>query len=133
MSAKSRRVVLIVDDDPEWINFLSIAIGNDYHVISADDGDDAIAKARSVRPAAILLDVMMAGGKDGFSTYCELCHDDSTMEIPVIMLSEVKRETGLPFDASGMEKYLGKAPAAFLEKPVSPGLLIEELRKIIGL
>lgn len=123
---------MVVDDDPEWINFLSIAIGTDYHVISATDGEDGIKKARNVGPAAIVMDVMMTGGKDGFSAYCELQRDDKTCKIPVIMLSEVKRETGLPFDAGNMEKYLGKAPAAFLEKPITPERLLEEIGKVLG-
>ncbi|MDP2989026.1 MAG: response regulator, partial [Kiritimatiellota bacterium] len=109
--------VLVVDDDPEWLNFLVRTLGADYPVLSASNGEDAVRRAQHACPDVIILDVMMPGGKDGFSTYAELQSDPRTRDIPVLMLSEVNRKTDLDFGAEEMNRYLGKAPAAFLEKP----------------
>ena len=126
------QTVLVVDDDPEWLDFLSRAIGAQYPVLSATNGEDAVRRAQRACPDVIILDVMLYGGKDGFSTYAELLNDPSTRDIPVIIFTEVNRKTGLDFGAENMDRYLGKAPAAFLEKPVSAARLLDEVRKALN-
>jgi CheY-like chemotaxis protein len=126
------QTVLVVDDDPEWLDFLSKAIGSHYPVLCATNGEDAVRRAQCACPDVIILDVMMAGGRDGFSTYAELQRDPRTRDIPVLMLSEVNRKTGLDFDAENMNRYLGKAPAAFLEKPISAERLLGEVEKVLA-
>ena len=69
------QTVLVVDDDPEWLDFLSRAIGAQYPVLSATNGEDAVRRAQRACPDVIILDVMLYGGKDGFSTYAELLND----------------------------------------------------------
>lgn len=129
---KDARTVLVVDDDPEWLDFLSRVIGAEYPVLHATSGEDAIRRAQSAVPDVIILDVMMPGGKDGFTTYSKLQSDPRTRGIPVLMLTEVTRKTGLPFGTEDMKQYLGKAPAAFFEKPISAKRLMDEIRKALG-
>ena len=126
------RTVLLVDDDAEILELLTHALGGAYLVLSATNGDDAVRLAQKELPDIILLDVMMPGGKDGFSTFAELQQDPKTRNIPVLMQTDVNRKTGLAFDAKIMGQQLGKAPAAFLQKPVAPKKLLEELSKVLG-
>lgn len=126
------QTVLVVDDDPEWLDFLVRAIGSQYPVLCATNGEDAVRRAQYTCPDVIILDVMMPGGKDGFSTYADLQSDPRTEGIPVLMLSEVNRKTGLAFGAENMTQYLGKAPTAFLEKPISADRLLEKVRDVLG-
>ena len=126
------QTVLVVDDDPEWLDFLAKAIGSQYQVLCATNGEDAVRRAQCACPDVIILDVMMSGGRDGFSTYAELQRDPRTRDIPVLMLSEVNRKTGLDFGAENMNRYLGKAPAAFLEKPISVERLLDEVKKVLA-
>jgi len=125
------RTVLVVDDDPETLEFTIHALGAGYLVLSATNGEDAVRIAQRENPDVILLDVMMPGGKDGFSTFAELQKDPRTRNIPVLMQTDVNRKTGLGFDAEIMGKHLGKAPAAFLQKPVTAKKLLEEIAKIL--
>jgi len=125
------QTIMVVDDDPEWLNFLTRAIGAEYAVLSASNGEDAVRSAQRACPDAIILDVMMPGGRDGFSTYAKLRNDPKTQDIPVLMLSEVNRKTDLDFGTEEMRQYLGKAPAAFLEKPISAERLLEEVRRVL--
>ncbi len=125
------QTVLVVDDDPEWLNFLARAIGSQYPVLCATNGADAVRRAQRAGPDVIILDVMMPGGKDGFSTYAELQNDPRTQNIPVIMFTEVNRKTGLDFGADNMHRYLGKTPAAFLEKPISAVHLLEAVKDVL--
>ena len=123
--------ILVVDDDTECLTFTCEALESTYAVTTASDGDEALLKARKKKPDLIVLDVMMPGGKDGFSTFCDLRNDPGTRNIPVIMLSEVARITGLPFGADGMNRYLGSTPAVFLEKPVSVENLLNAVKKAL--
>lgn len=119
--------VLVVDDDPEWLNFLCKIIGSEYPVLSATNGEDAIRRTHNACPDVIILDVIMHGGRDGFSIYAELQSDPRTQDIPVLMFSKVNRKTGM----EEMNRYLGKAPAAFLEKPIFADRLLAEVRKAL--
>ena len=125
------RTVLVVDDDPEVLEYTTNALGSGYLVLSATNGEDAVHIAQRDRPDVILLDVMMPGGKDGFSCFAELQKDPRTRDIPVLMQTDVNRKTGLAFDAEIMQQQLGKAPTAFLQKPVSAQKLLAEINKVL--
>ncbi len=121
--------VLVVDDDPEELASTCEVLGSRYPVLTVTSGEDALRVARQVRPSAIVLDVMMAGGKDGFTTFHELQQDPATRHIPVVFLTNVGKAAGLPFGSAELGKYLGGTPAAFLEKPVSTEKLLRAVAK----
>lgn len=122
---QQRETVLIVDDDPEWRSHLTGIVGRHYTVITACDGDEALRVVAESSVRVIILDVMMADGKNGFETICALKKNPKTSAIPVIMLSEINRLTGLDFSEDEMENYLGATPFAFLEKPVDAAALLK--------
>jgi signal transduction histidine kinase/CheY-like chemotaxis protein len=81
--------VLVVDDDPAARDLLSRALGKaGFNVECATDGEEALALARTLRPEAITLDVMMPG-IDGWATLAALKADPELADIPVIMLTIV--------------------------------------------
>ncbi len=125
------QTVLVVDDDPEWLDFLSRTIGSQYPVLSATNGEDAVRRAQRACPDVIILDVMMSGGKDGFAVFSELQNDPRTQDIPVLMLSEVNQKTDVDFGAEHMNRYLDKAPVAFLKKPISAVRLLDAVRDVL--
>ena len=79
--------VLVVDDEPmarTLLRLMLVRAGFDVH--EAEDGFDALEKVKKQPPDVMILDVMMPG-MDGF-TVCEVLRDDqTTAQIPVIMLS----------------------------------------------
>ena len=123
--------VLVVDDDPDILEFLISTLTPCYTVLSATNGDDALRMASQELPAAILLDVMMPGGKDGFSTFADLQKNPRTRSIPVLLQTDINRKTGLAFDTDVLQRQLGKAPAAFLQKPLTSKKLLEEVAKVL--
>ena len=129
---KKMKTVLVVDDDAEYLNFLCIAVGTVYPVISAANGEEAIRMARTRKPDVIVMDVIMPGGKDGFTTFCDLRNDPKTSHIPVIILSSVNQVTGLSFEPESMAEHLGHTPSAFMEKPVSVERLLAEIKKALS-
>ncbi|HEX8128044.1 MAG TPA: response regulator [Pyrinomonadaceae bacterium] len=81
--------VLVVDDDPVARDLLQRALSKaGFRVECATDGEEALQLARTLRPEAITLDVMMPG-VDGWATLAALKADPALADIPVIMLTIV--------------------------------------------
>ncbi|MCD6044345.1 MAG: response regulator, partial [Burkholderiales bacterium] len=60
MSAGGKPVILCVDDASDLLALMGKALGEDYRVITADNGRDALAKAHGEpRPDLVLLDIDM--------------------------------------------------------------------------
>jgi signal transduction histidine kinase len=82
------RVLLSVDDDPSVAPLLEkMLAGHGYRVV-ASTNSSAVSDARRIRPAAILLDIIMPG-RDGREILRELKSDPETRAIPVIVLTVV--------------------------------------------
>lgn len=127
--ASTARRVLVVDDDPEELAFACKVLGADSVVLAATCADDAIRMARTSLPDVIVMDVIMQGGENGFTVFRNLGDDPSTARIPVIFLTNVNETTGLSFGPDDLTRYLGRKPAAFLEKPVLPATLLKEVAR----
>ena len=108
--------ILIVDDEPDIVEFISYNLkSKGYLIAAAKDGVEAIRKARDFRPDLILLDIMMPN-KDGIETIRELraMHEfDDTAIIFLTALNDEKYEIeGLKIGADD-----------FISKPIKPELL----------
>lgn len=68
MSKEDAKVVLVVDDEPRMINFIRMNMEIEgFRVISAENGLEAVKKAREMLPDCVLLDIMMPE-MDGIDT-----------------------------------------------------------------
>lgn len=108
--------ILIVDDEPDIVEFISYNLKNKgYLIASAKDGVEAIRKTKDFRPDLILLDIMMPN-KDGIETLKELRRNpdyDNTAIIFLTALSDEKYEIeGLKVGADD-----------YISKPIKPELL----------
>ncbi|MGF7049590.1 two-component system OmpR family response regulator [Paenibacillus sp. DS2015] len=84
MSRMKRVRILLVDDEPNILQFLEIGLLNEgYEVMTANDGLTAITVAKDFQPHIVILDVMMPG-MDGFEV-CRMLKD--TENVAVIMLT----------------------------------------------
>ncbi len=78
--------ILIIDDDPASQEVLARYLGEQgFKVLVASDDKMGLTIARSAHPALILLDVSMPG-RDGFETCRRLKADETTRDIPVIVM-----------------------------------------------
>lgn len=125
--------ILVVDDEPDAIEFVCVVIEDmgDYEVITAGDGEEGLSRARDERPDLIILDVQMPK-KDGFVVFSELKRFDETRDIPVIMLTGIADKIGIRFSAKDMEDFMGEEPAAYIEKPIDPAILGETIGRILS-
>lgn len=87
MPIEERHQVMIVDDTPANLAFLSDALADaGYEVLVALSGHTALRQLELVKPDVILLDAVMPG-MDGFETCERLKARDDTREIPVIFMT----------------------------------------------
>jgi DNA-binding response OmpR family regulator len=85
MAAKRR--VLLADDDASLIRLISTTLGTEqFDLLQAGDGQEALEMARRERPDLILLDINMPR-LDGFEVCQALKGDPETASIKVVMLS----------------------------------------------
>jgi CheY-like chemotaxis protein len=122
--------VLIVDDEPEAIDFASAVLEeNGYISISAEDGIEGMEKVRAEKPGLVLLDIMMPG-KGGIAMYRDLRKDEETKDIPVIIITGVAR--GQRFEESMMRKDPDiPPPDGYIEKPMKPEGLLSLVKKLL--
>jgi signal transduction histidine kinase/DNA-binding response OmpR family regulator len=114
-----RRTVLVIDDDPNALDLLARTLqAADFRVVSATDGEQALGLARTLRPSAITLDVLMPG-MDGGAALEALKGDPLTRDIPVIMVTMTdNRDLGIALGAT-----------EFLTKPIDRGHLVDLLER----
>ena len=96
----SAPTVLVVDDDPTARELLSANLkGAGYRLLQAASGDEALSLARSTRPDAITLDVMMPK-PDGWDVLSALKADADLRDIPVVIITMLSdRGIGLSLGA----------------------------------
>jgi len=111
-----KKKLLIVDDYPENLTILYKTLRDDYEIIGANNGPDALRLVLSAPPPAlILLDIMMPE-MSGFEVCRALKEQDSTREIPVIFLTALTEEYS---EAKGFA--LGAVD--YITKPFKPSIL----------
>ena len=87
MSAKPRDIVLLIDDSPEALGFLTEALEQSgYTVLIATSGTTALSIAERITPDIILLDAVMPG-LDGFETCKELKASSAVAQVPVLFMT----------------------------------------------
>ena len=126
--------ILIVDDTRANLDVLSgILREQGYKVRPAPNGRLALKSIQVSRPDLILLDIRMPE-MDGY----EVCHrikaDDNLKDIPIIILSGIAKKTFMR-SQKALTEFGGKEvpePRVYLEKPVEPEVLTEEIKKILG-
>lgn len=125
-----KRKVLIVDDEIDMRIFLKTLLETSgYQPLITRDGSEGLQKAREITPDLIILDVMMPG-EGGPQTYRRLKTDQQFADIPVIMLSGVKKDTFLHY-LKMLNAGTGGGiplPVAYFEKPVNHNDLLKAIR-----
>jgi signal transduction histidine kinase/DNA-binding response OmpR family regulator len=115
------RVALLVEDDPHSVDLLTLYLeGAGFQVEVARDGAAGLELARRLRPAAIVLDILLPR-IDGWDVLMQAKADPDLRDIPVIVVSML--------DERGKGFALGAAD--YLVKPVSRDALLGALRRAV--
>jgi DNA-binding response OmpR family regulator len=98
-----KKKILVVDDEPDFVNMIRARLeANDYEVVTAHNGKEALEKAKKEKPDAVLLDILMPE-IDGLRVL--RCLRRLNKKLPVFMITAFSNEerfkVARKFNASG--------------------------------
>lgn len=126
MTTTTTKKVLIADDEQNIVISLEFLLAREgFQVLVAQDGEEALAKARAEKPDLVLLDVMMPK-VNGFDVCQALRADPELSAVRILMLTAKGRETEI-------SKGLGLGADAYMTKPFSTKELVVQVRALLGL
>ena len=121
---EERPIVVLADDDPSIrLMVRHVLESEDFDIIEASDGLEAIKAVEKHHPALILLDAVMPG-IDGFTT-CQQIKEKGHTDIPVMMI------TGLDDDAS-VERAYEVGAIDFITKPIKWAVLKHRVKSVVA-
>lgn len=121
---KTRRRVLVADDDPSISRLLERVLAREYDVYTSSDGNGAISLAQKVLPHLMILDVMMPG-LDGFAVAQRIRAVSELKNTPIIFLTA---RDG-PLDTI---KGIQAGARHYITKPFKIDDLLSKVKKILG-
>jgi two-component system phosphate regulon response regulator PhoB len=120
----SKSKIELIEDDRDIVEMIEYNLKEDgYRTVSAFDGEKGVEIAKREKPDLIILDIMLPA-IDGFEVCRILKQNESTSQIPVIILSAKSRET---------DKVIGLELGAddYMTKPFSPRELIARIKAVL--
>ena len=122
MESRTRKI-LIADDEPDIIEILKYNLEKEgYQVSTAKDGDEAIDKARFVKPDLVVLDMMMPR-KSGMEV-CEILRAQPAFKDTLIMFL-----TALSDEATQLKGF-GTGADDYVSKPLSPNVFVSKVNAL---
>jgi len=117
--------ILIVDDEPTNLKVLKMILQDEYRLMFAKSGEEAIALVQAEQPALILLDVMMPD-MSGFDVCIHLKATPATAQVPIIFVTALKDEVDETrgFAVGGVD---------YISKPVVPAIVRARVRTHLSL
>ena len=116
--------LLLVDDEPDILEFLSYNLSKEgYTIHTCDNGADLVKKAKEVKPDLVLLDIMMPG-KDGIEA-CQELRETKGFENVLVMFLTARGEDYSQiagFDAGGDD---------YVAKPIKPKVLQKRIKALL--
>lgn len=117
--------ILVVEDDLVTQRVLSARLEiNGYEVITAQDGEEGLRKARSEKPDLVMLDLMLPK-MTGYEVCRMLKFDDKYKKIPIIILSSLDQQ-------DEKEKAVKAGADTYVIKPFDLELLLVKIKDFIG-
>ena len=121
------KTIAYIEDDPDMIDLVSLILQkHGYKVAGFTESREILPRLESLKPELILLDLMMPH-VDGIEVYEELKNREDTREIPVIIISAMKRAVDEIRNGASI-----KVEACLL-KPFAVSELLETVNSIIGI
>ena len=124
--------ILVVDDDPDILAALTMILqSQEYEVVTARNGLEALARLEAAKPHLMILDLLMPK-MDGFAV-CKALQEpkwSGYRDMPVLVLTSVREEASRRRYELETGQQLGVDD--YIEKPFSPDVLLERVAKLIG-
>lgn len=127
----SRKKILLVDDDEDFLLIHSSLLSNHgYEVITAESEKECREILEKDTPDLIILDIMMEYLDSGLDLSKEI--KSRFPSVPIILLTSIVEETGLPIPASEDAKMKLLNAEAFINKPVNKENLLTTIKELLS-
>lgn len=120
-----KKRILLVDDEAQLVEVVKMRLeANNYEVISAYDGQEALDKARKLKPDLIILDLMLPK-IDGYKVCRMLKFDEKYKNIPIVLFTARAQDS---------DEKLGYEVGAdaYIIKPFEPTVLLEKIAGLLS-
>ena len=118
------KTLLLADDSVTIQKVVGITFANeDIELVTVDNGDDALARAREIRPDLVMADVSMPG-LDGYELCSALKREPELAGVPVLLL------TGT-FETYDAERAASVGADAYIAKPFEARSLVEQVHAML--
>jgi CheY-like chemotaxis protein len=122
---ENRPLVLCADDDEDILSLVALRLERaGFEVAKASDGEAAIAGVRELRPAVLVLDVMMPK-RNGLEVLAEVRADPGLAPMKVLLLSARVQEADI-------ERGVGAGADAYLAKPFRAQDLVAAVEELVA-
>jgi len=119
-----RKKILVIDDEPDTLTYFSTILeDNGYDVITAENGAEALIKAKNTPPDLITLDITMPE-MSGVKFYRKMREEDAFKSVPIIIITGISND----FKSFISSRSQVPPPDGYLSKPVE----VDELLKLVA-
>jgi CheY-like chemotaxis protein len=120
--------ILVVDDEADVVTYLTSVLKDaGYETFEASNGEEAMEIVLREKPDLVTLDITMPE-MTGVKAYRTMKEDASLKKIPVVIVTGVTHD----FKQFISTRTQVPPPEGYLEKPVQPEALLNEVRRLIG-
>jgi CheY-like chemotaxis protein len=120
--------ILVVDDDPDFVEITRIVLEKEGHeVIAARSGDEGLQRIREDQPDLVVLDVIMDTVLDGLSTSQRIHEDPMMRDVPIIMVTSIASTDYASLFPT--DEYVHVS--SFMSKPITPKGLLRQVNRLL--
>ena len=126
-----RKRLLIIDDDPDFVEGISsILEGAGYAVDAEYNPDDGYEALQTKPPDMLLLDIRMGRGAEGITLARKIRKDPELREIPVLIITGIREQIAFLFPGEPVHPRF-VAVDELVEKPVEPEFLLDRVSALL--
>lgn len=115
--------IMVVDDDPDMVDFIKMSLHSAYEVVSASDGLEAIRKLVLYQPDLFLLDIMLPK-MSGYQLCQSLRRNNTFRNSPILIVSAKSTQKDIDY-----AKRMGAD--SYLTKPFTPKEMLDMIADLI--
>jgi len=125
-----RKQLLMIDDDPDFVEGIKSILKATYDVDVAHNPKDGLAALQTKRYDLLLLDIMMGRGAEGVMIARKMSKDPKLREIPVLIMTGIREQIAFLFGSQALHPHFVEVDE-LMEKPVEPKLLLERIEALL--
>jgi CheY-like chemotaxis protein len=123
--------ILIVEDDTDFVLALRTVLeAQGFEAEEAASAQEGIEKVLRDQPDALILDVMLPGGHEGFEVARALREQHGLKELPIVILTSLHQKQEVPYRFAPDETYL--PVDVFLDKSADLEQVADTVKELLG-